>query len=241
MSNIKISCSIAIAIFSFSLLMKPTRAQSPRVFRDDVQPNWFDGNSKFWYRIRLDKNQTEFVLVDAVAGTRTPAFDHQQVASAIGEATNTKLNPRQLPVQSLEFADDLSSVLLKGRSGSWRHNLKSGTVTPIKQHSADTGTAFFLPVRKSADRGDDVELQITNELDSPVQLIWIDRNRRPVSYGSIASRGVRAQHTYVGHVWLLQSAKGAPLAAFEATADDVEIILDNESLAAVKNRLAAPN
>ncbi|APZ92717.1 prolyl oligopeptidase family serine peptidase [Fuerstiella marisgermanici] len=234
MSNVKISCSIAIAIFSFSLLMTPARAQSPRVFRDDVQPQWFDGNSKFWYRIRLAENQTEFVLVDTVAGTRKPAFDHQRVAAAIGEATSTKLAPGKLPVQSLEFAHDLSSVLLQGRNGSWRLNLKSNTVAPIEQHSADTGTAFFLPVRKSVDRGGDLELKITNELDSPVQLIWIDRNGRPVGYGSIASRGMRAQHTFVGHVWLLQNAKGAPLAAFEATANAVEIILNKESLAAVK-------
>lgn len=49
----------------------------------NVEPGCIDETERFWYR-----NQTvtghEFVLVDAVAGTRHPAFDHERLAKALG-------------------------------------------------------------------------------------------------------------------------------------------------------------
>ena len=41
-----------------------------KVFRDRVQPTWFANDTKFWYRVELPNKQKEFVIVDAVKGTR---------------------------------------------------------------------------------------------------------------------------------------------------------------------------
>jgi len=43
---------------------------SGKVFKARVDPHWFDNGDKFWYRNDLPGGKKEFVLVDAVKGTR---------------------------------------------------------------------------------------------------------------------------------------------------------------------------
>src|SRR5262249_59655785 len=49
-------------------------------FKMRITPHWFDGNDRFWYRNDLPGGAKEFVLVDAVGGTRRPAFDPARLA-----------------------------------------------------------------------------------------------------------------------------------------------------------------
>ena len=48
------------------------------IYRDRIEPHWFnqgtDTNSAFWYRLDFAGSKREFVRVDAVKGTREPAF-----------------------------------------------------------------------------------------------------------------------------------------------------------------------
>ena len=60
----------------------------PNVYRDTVTPHWFADNTQFWYRNRLGRDEHEFVMVDAVNGTRNEAFDHQRVAAAFEAHSN---------------------------------------------------------------------------------------------------------------------------------------------------------
>ena len=58
------------------------------VFRAQVKPNWLPGNTRFWYRVQVAQ-QHEFVLVDATAGKRAPAFDHARLADALSKTGKT--------------------------------------------------------------------------------------------------------------------------------------------------------
>ena len=69
-----------------------------RIYRNRIEPHWIAGTAKFWYRNDLAKGGKEFVIVDANAGTRTPAFDHAIIAKALGD-DGSKDN---LPIDSLE-------------------------------------------------------------------------------------------------------------------------------------------
>ena len=51
------------------------------VFRDRVEPHWEPGGTRFWYRVRTGPGAAEFVRIDAEAGTRKPAFDHNRVSA----------------------------------------------------------------------------------------------------------------------------------------------------------------
>src|SRR5947208_16505896 len=57
-------------------------APPARVYKDRVEPHWFAGDTRFWYRNDLPRGRREFVLVDAAKGTREPAFDRERLARA---------------------------------------------------------------------------------------------------------------------------------------------------------------
>ncbi|HXA51112.1 MAG TPA: prolyl oligopeptidase family serine peptidase [Candidatus Acidoferrum sp.] len=59
-------------------------------------PNWIAGSNHLWYS-RAVAGGTEFMLVDAVAATKKPAFDHDRLAAAINSATGGKYTGLQLP------------------------------------------------------------------------------------------------------------------------------------------------
>lgn len=59
-------------------------------------PTWIAGTEHFWYP-RTVRGGTEFVLVDAAAGTKKPAFDHDKLAAAINTATGGHYTGLALP------------------------------------------------------------------------------------------------------------------------------------------------
>jgi hypothetical protein len=59
-------------------------------------PNWIGESDHFWYS-RSVKGGTEFMLVDATAASKKPAFDHDRLAAAINSATGGKYTGLALP------------------------------------------------------------------------------------------------------------------------------------------------
>src|SRR5438477_866190 len=53
--------------------------------RGNVNAVWF-ADDKFWYRV-LTPEGSEFIIVDATKGSRSVAFDHQKLATVLGNAT----------------------------------------------------------------------------------------------------------------------------------------------------------
>ena len=58
--------------------------------------NWIGDSDRFWYT-KAVKGGTEFVLVDAAAATKKPAFDHDKLAAAINEASGGHYTGLALP------------------------------------------------------------------------------------------------------------------------------------------------
>lgn len=52
------------------------RLTANKVFRDRIEPQWFAGNTQFWYRVATGPMTHEFVRVDAAKAMRSLAFDH---------------------------------------------------------------------------------------------------------------------------------------------------------------------
>jgi dipeptidyl aminopeptidase/acylaminoacyl peptidase len=73
-------------------------------------PTWLEKSSKVWYRKSVKGGGNEFVLVDAVAKTKAPAFDHARLATAIGAVTNEKYTPVMLPFTTFTFGDNGQSI-----------------------------------------------------------------------------------------------------------------------------------
>ncbi|MEQ9411444.1 MAG: prolyl oligopeptidase family serine peptidase [Fuerstiella sp.] len=210
-------------------------AQTPRLYRHQVEAHWFAGNTRFWYRVSLPEGRSEFVLVDTTAGTRQPAFDHARMAELIEESSGIDVSADRLPVTSLEFSDNLQNLALTGPSGRWQVDLRSLKLLD-SSHVAQRSRRqhLFLPPRRSVDRGGDVELRFRNDLDDEIELVWIDRSGQPVSYGKVTGRGRKTQHTFAGHVWLVKAADGRSLACFEADSGPNDILISDETLTQVE-------
>ncbi len=89
------------------------------VFRDEVQPHWVKGGDAFWYRVRTREGY-EFVLVDAVEGSRKPAFDHERLAKSLETDSSNSL-----PFESIDFADDMAAIEFEFGERRWRCRLDS--------------------------------------------------------------------------------------------------------------------
>lgn len=94
-----------------------------KVFKATITPQWFDNNTRFWYRNDLKEGAKEFVLVDAEKGTRTPAFDHQKLAAALSKAIGTEYSAARLPFDRIEFADQAKTVRFQVGGASWQCDL----------------------------------------------------------------------------------------------------------------------
>ena len=75
----------------------------------EVRPNWIGGADLFWYR-KTSAGKSEFVLVDAAAGTQQPAFDHARLAAELSKLAGRTLAADHLPFQEIEFSTDMRSV-----------------------------------------------------------------------------------------------------------------------------------
>ena len=87
-------------------------------------PNWIDGSPKFWYRKSV-RGGNAFVLVDAVAATKAPAFDHVKLAAAISTAAGGTYTAVTLPFTTFTYTNNEQAIEFAvapggGRGGAGR-------------------------------------------------------------------------------------------------------------------------
>jgi dienelactone hydrolase/Tol biopolymer transport system component len=93
------------------------------VDRGSVIPNWLPGD-KFWYRV-LTPEGSEFILVDAAGGTKTPAFDHQKLAAALSSASGKNYTAAMLPFQFFRYGEDAKSISFRANEKQWKCDLQT--------------------------------------------------------------------------------------------------------------------
>src|SRR5687768_13591112 len=111
----------ALLATSFLALAQPARPE-PKIYRDKVEPHWFSGNTKFWYRVDLADKKREFILVDAENGTRSRAFDHDRVAKSLGAKWGKDVDAERLPFDRIDFSSDGKKITLIGEN-AWSFDL----------------------------------------------------------------------------------------------------------------------
>jgi len=208
------------------------------IYKARVTPHWFAGNTRFWYRNDLSGGAREFMLVDAERGTRERAFDHEAVARQIGNGAEAT----RLPVEELKFSDAGASVLLLGRTRSWKLNARSGKLEEATAKER-TFTREGLPAgnspHPSASAGPETEITFDNRLDAAVEIFWLDESGARQSYGRVGARSRKVQPTFSGHVWLVVDAQGEMRAVFEAT-DRPEVAVISAALPRLSAAGASP-
>ena len=84
---------------------------------------WLPGD-RFWYR-KLTSQGSEFVKVDALKGTRGPAFNQQKVAEALSAASGKSYSAAMLPFQSITFSQDEKFISFTVGEKKWKYDVKT--------------------------------------------------------------------------------------------------------------------
>ncbi|QOV89717.1 prolyl oligopeptidase family serine peptidase [Humisphaera borealis] len=208
------------------VLLRLSAAQGAEgVYRDKIDPHWSADGSQFWYRNDLPGGQREFIRVDAAAGKRAPAFDHARVADALAKATNKPVVAGRLPIESLDFGQAPTTLILVGRGGdaAWRLDLTTYGLTKVDPPAGKPGASGARqlpgprPSRFGGD-GDESELTFVNRTPKPIDLFWIDPDGDRRKFATVAPGRRSTQGTYAGHVWVAVDPDGKDVAFFEAGA-----------------------
>jgi dipeptidyl aminopeptidase/acylaminoacyl peptidase len=104
-----------------------------KVFKAALTPHWLDSSTRLWYRNDLRGGTREFVLVDAEAGKRRPAFDHQKLAAALSKAAGKAYQADRLPFDSIDFTPGAKAVRFRAGDVGWQCDLTSYECRPDKQ------------------------------------------------------------------------------------------------------------
>jgi dipeptidyl-peptidase 4 len=194
-----------------------------KVFRDRVQPHWFDEDRRFWYRNDLAGGAREYVLVETETGRRQPAFDHARLAGAWTQATGESVAATHLAIDSLRFEEEARVIRFRSGAHAWRCDLAN---YELRRDDGPTASEDSLPVldgpRATTRTGEETEVTFVNRTSMPVRLYWLDFEGERRAYGGIEPGGERRQHTFGGHVWLAVGEGDQVLAVFEA-ADEASV------------------
>jgi dipeptidyl aminopeptidase/acylaminoacyl peptidase len=79
-----------------------------------ARPVWIGETDTFWYR-NTREGKVELVLVDPVAGTKGPAFDHARMAEALKGILDFPVVADALPISALEPVDGAVRVSAAGK------------------------------------------------------------------------------------------------------------------------------
>jgi dipeptidyl aminopeptidase/acylaminoacyl peptidase len=198
-----------------------------KVYRSRVVPNWIDGTPMFWYRNELPQGGQEFIVVDASKGSRDPAFDHAAVANAMGPSARHT----HLPINRLEYQTADHSWLLIGLDKAYRWDQKTLQEVEKPKAAATPGEANENRGRsRSETNGEDSSIAFENKMKEPIEIFWLSGSGEKTSYGKIPAATSKEQHTFGGHRWRIENAKGESLGEVTAQDSHTTIVVDGRPL-----------
>jgi dipeptidyl-peptidase-4 len=140
------------------------------------------------------------------------------------------VDARQLPFRAIEIDSAQSQVSFTAFADAWQFDLCTEKLEPGgDDQGADdesVGVEILDAIRRSEKTGSETSLTFENATEGDIDVYWIDSSGGRRSYGTIPAGKDRDQHTFDGHVWLIQDARGRPLAVFRATAQVGRAVID---------------
>ncbi len=163
----------------------------PLIYLEKIDANWFDGNSKFWYKCNRPNGTTEFIVVDAKTGEKRAAFDHAKVAALIGNESKAG----SLPIRELEFTEGTDSIYLILDNGStWLYNNTSNSLKIVTER-------IITSNKKSPDPDSSASPDLRNAT-TPVEYKTADKYSKTV----ISPDGKKEAFVKNNNLWLRDMA-----------------------------------
>lgn len=141
--SIRVTCFLLLTILPSITAAQGTQADYDRanslrestrntVFRRKVEPNWAADGKRLWYRIEVAPREFEFVIADAVSGTREPAFDNVELAKKLADATSKTADADRLPFQRLAIVDNEDAIEFSAFSGVWKYDRSNKELSRLR-------------------------------------------------------------------------------------------------------------
>ena len=192
------------------------RAAPSLLIKNRVSTYWAEGDSRLVYRVNTGQNDYRFFRVDLVSGTKSAAFDHAILATALSKAAKQPVDPNNIPCDQLELTAD--SIRFHAFGKAWRYTENNQQVAPDDLAQPE---AVLLPpeeaMQGTRSNGEATNLTITNHTPSDIEIFWVNPMGNPIPYGKLASGQSEIQQTYAGHVFLMKESNGQPLAGVRAS------------------------
>jgi hypothetical protein len=134
--------------------MKLRETTANKVFKDRVTPHWLEGNTRFWYRNDLAEGKRQYILVDAEAGSRGPAFDHDRLAAGLAKATGKELLADELAIDRLIYDESGSELAFSYDGKWWRCDLNRYEVEASPRDEPAASGLFATEAQPDHRRGD---------------------------------------------------------------------------------------
>ncbi len=185
-----------------------------KILNRKIEVSWLTNSSHLWYRRELLSEHSEFLLVDTATGTKRAAFDHAKLATALTKATGKERRPDSLPISNLRFAEDLKNITFATEGRSWRCDLSTYELQEDKDSSSKLESDESLSASRRT--GAETSIVFANQTMGGVEIFWLDTEGKRQSYGRLGAGEHKSQHTFAGHLWLVETREGRELRRFVA-------------------------
>ncbi|AEI51346.1 S9 family peptidase [Runella slithyformis] len=98
-----------------------------KIYYAPATVNWSKSNQWVWYSVQTARGK-EFRAVNPTTKTRRPAFDHEQLAQKLSEATQKKITPYALPFSTFTYGKDDLNIEFSAEGFVWTYTLASNSL-----------------------------------------------------------------------------------------------------------------
>jgi dipeptidyl-peptidase-4 len=99
---------------------------TPLVF-GTVRASWLK-DDRFWFR-ETTADGSQFMLVEAATGKRTPLFEHAKLAAALSTVAGASFTANRLPFEQVELSPDGQTVTFNVRGRRWKCDIQGTQCT----------------------------------------------------------------------------------------------------------------
>ena len=94
------------------------------VYNLELQPNWINNTSKFWYE-NINEHGKKFIVINPKLNSKQSAFDHKRLAHSLSIILDTTFSANNLPFSSLEYSLDEKSIQFMLKDKNYNCNLNN--------------------------------------------------------------------------------------------------------------------
>ena len=162
---------------------------------------------------------------------REPAFDHAEVARALGQQ-GVQASAENLPFASIDVKDNCTAVRFHagGKGWEWKDGILSAFEGEI---SAGKKLRPLVEERPSAKSSHETKIVFFNKTKGQVSFRWVDWFGKEKHYHQLDAGHTVTQRTYEGHIWrVIRTEDGEPVATFAADSEEKTAVIEDGLTAA---------